>query len=90
MTTIRFNTNAGRYINEKGQFIKEEFVLAQLDSYRTQNQAIVKGAIESYLSTGDYNKFLTQTSKVIRDSWTVEYLKNSHELLAVMVITMDC
>lgn len=74
MTTIKFNINAGRYINEKGQFIKEEFVLNQLDSYRIQNQAIVKTAIEKYLETGDYDKFLTSTSKVIRDSWTVEYI----------------
>jgi hypothetical protein len=74
VATIKFNINAGRYINEKGQFIKEEFVLNQLDSYRIQNQAIVKTNIEDYLKTGDYNKFLTSTSKVIRDSWTVEYI----------------
>jgi hypothetical protein len=74
VATIKFNINAGRYINEKGQFIKEEFVLNQLDSYRIQNQVIVKTNIENYLKTGDYNKFLTSTSKVIRDSWTVEYI----------------
>jgi hypothetical protein len=74
MATIKFNINAGRYVNEKGQFIKEEFVLNQLDSYRIQNQAIVKTAIEKYLDSGDYDRFLTSTSKVIRDSWTIEYI----------------
>lgn len=74
MATIRFNRNAGRYINEKGQFIKEEFVLNQLDSYRAQNQAIIEDAIEEYLDDEDYDKFLTKTSKVIRHSWTVEYI----------------
>lgn len=74
MAIIKFNVKAGRYINETGQFIKEDFVLNQLDSYRIQNQAIVKTNIEDYLESGDYNKFLTQTSKVIRDSWTVEYI----------------
>lgn len=71
MTTIKFNANAQRFVNEKGVFISEEFVLKTLQSYRIQNVVQVNQILEKDLSLDDAYK---QISQIIKDAWTVEFI----------------
>lgn len=74
MTTIRFNRNAQRFINEKGNFIPESFVLKTLESYRVQNIVQIQKILEEVNFNSDLNSIYQNVSTIIRDAWTIEYI----------------
>lgn len=76
MKTIRFNVNSGRYINEKGQYIKESFVMSTLDAYRQQTQLKVSQTLEDFHNSDDKNHdaLLQTLAQQIKDDTVVEYI----------------
>lgn len=74
MTTIRFNPNAQRFINEKGNFISEEFVLKTLESFRVQNLVEIQKLLSQVSENSDLESVYKKVSSVIRDAWTVEFI----------------
>ncbi len=84
MATIRFNVKAKRFINEKGVFISEDFVLNSLDGHRA---GVIKKVSELFLTieeknnnqplstiTGDNDTILKQIASEVRYLTTVEYV----------------
>jgi hypothetical protein len=76
MTTIRFNTNANRYINDKGQFISETFVREKIDAFNAQNQNKVKELLTNFHNseTKDHDALLTNIAERIKNSTVVNYV----------------
>jgi hypothetical protein len=76
MKTIRFNVSAKRYINEKGQFIKESFVLESLSGYRVQISSRVRKKFDDYESSENKNldALLKEVSGEIKQSTLTNYI----------------
>lgn len=73
---FKFNTKANRYINDKGQFVSEKFVLENLDAHRLTIRQKLNDILNNYESTNQASleNVLPVIANEIRHTHIVNYI----------------